>query len=449
MEKELKSEGKCIFCNQTFSQKEIGKHLTLHLLKMEKDDVVKGPDLGVAFHDLDLGIRELAVDIKMIEEVADLFPALEALRAHLHGEVQGQTVDAVDGLLDIDEAGAGEPQLVQAGSNFDPGRRGAHGDAVDLDGGADLCRQHLLALGHLVVFVQAQIGQGNFVALHVLRRAGDGNLDLVRCGGGLQGRGLGQEALRDLGGDVLQQLVHHVITARLRTGRAANGFGGLDGAAAQRAARDRLDHLVGAAQVVDDVAGFHTQSVELEVIGRLAKRTDGNQQDKIRAHVLRQPGGGRIFAQQAVQLRAQSVSIRRRGLVGGIDLDGVNHVLAADDREFFATHAAGDLIIEKSHLVVQGVPGGVLDEDGGLARSGRLRAKGNQRGQARRQNQQFTRRFFEHDAPRFHIPDSYQPVTGAGKRILETAFRGGAFHFVATPTGLRPDGPRGSQPRSG
>ena len=44
MEKELKSEGKCIFCNQTFSQKEIGKHLTLHLLKMEKDDVVKGPE---------------------------------------------------------------------------------------------------------------------------------------------------------------------------------------------------------------------------------------------------------------------------------------------------------------------------------------------------------------------------------------------------------------------
>ncbi len=44
MEKELKSEGKCLFCNQTFSQKEIRKHLDLHLIKMQKEDVVKSTE---------------------------------------------------------------------------------------------------------------------------------------------------------------------------------------------------------------------------------------------------------------------------------------------------------------------------------------------------------------------------------------------------------------------
>jgi len=36
MEVELKSEGKCLYCNQLFSQKEIGKHLAKHLADMEK-----------------------------------------------------------------------------------------------------------------------------------------------------------------------------------------------------------------------------------------------------------------------------------------------------------------------------------------------------------------------------------------------------------------------------
>ncbi len=44
MEDQLKSEGKCLFCNQLFSQKEIGKHLAGHLLKMEKDDSKKSPE---------------------------------------------------------------------------------------------------------------------------------------------------------------------------------------------------------------------------------------------------------------------------------------------------------------------------------------------------------------------------------------------------------------------
>lgn len=44
MERELKSEGKCLFCNQSFSQKEISKHLATHLLKMEKDDKSKSPE---------------------------------------------------------------------------------------------------------------------------------------------------------------------------------------------------------------------------------------------------------------------------------------------------------------------------------------------------------------------------------------------------------------------
>jgi len=36
MEQELKSEGRCLYCNKIFSQKEIGKHLATHLAEMEK-----------------------------------------------------------------------------------------------------------------------------------------------------------------------------------------------------------------------------------------------------------------------------------------------------------------------------------------------------------------------------------------------------------------------------
>ena len=35
----LKSEGKCLYCEQVLSQKEIAKHLTKHLADMEKSDV--------------------------------------------------------------------------------------------------------------------------------------------------------------------------------------------------------------------------------------------------------------------------------------------------------------------------------------------------------------------------------------------------------------------------
>jgi len=38
MEEELKSEGKCLYCEQTFSQNEIGKHLAQHLAEKEKTD---------------------------------------------------------------------------------------------------------------------------------------------------------------------------------------------------------------------------------------------------------------------------------------------------------------------------------------------------------------------------------------------------------------------------
>lgn len=41
MEEILKSEGKCIYCNETFSQKEITKHLASHLAQMEKDAKLK------------------------------------------------------------------------------------------------------------------------------------------------------------------------------------------------------------------------------------------------------------------------------------------------------------------------------------------------------------------------------------------------------------------------
>ena len=39
MEEELISQGKCIYCEQLFSQKEIGKHLAKHLADNEKADL--------------------------------------------------------------------------------------------------------------------------------------------------------------------------------------------------------------------------------------------------------------------------------------------------------------------------------------------------------------------------------------------------------------------------
>ncbi len=44
MGEELNSEGKCLFCNETFSQKEMGKHVATHLKNMEKEDSVKTPE---------------------------------------------------------------------------------------------------------------------------------------------------------------------------------------------------------------------------------------------------------------------------------------------------------------------------------------------------------------------------------------------------------------------
>lgn len=41
MEEEQKSEGKCLYCEQMFSQKEIGKHLAKHLAEKEKADAGK------------------------------------------------------------------------------------------------------------------------------------------------------------------------------------------------------------------------------------------------------------------------------------------------------------------------------------------------------------------------------------------------------------------------
>jgi hypothetical protein len=42
---ELQSEGHCIFCNEYFSQKEIGRHLAAHLKTKEKEDKAKQTNL--------------------------------------------------------------------------------------------------------------------------------------------------------------------------------------------------------------------------------------------------------------------------------------------------------------------------------------------------------------------------------------------------------------------
>lgn len=44
MEKELISEGKCLFCDSLFSQRGIGRHLATHLSKMEKEAATGKPE---------------------------------------------------------------------------------------------------------------------------------------------------------------------------------------------------------------------------------------------------------------------------------------------------------------------------------------------------------------------------------------------------------------------
>lgn len=41
MEQTISSEGKCVYCNTTFSQKDIVKHLAVHLAQMEKESAGK------------------------------------------------------------------------------------------------------------------------------------------------------------------------------------------------------------------------------------------------------------------------------------------------------------------------------------------------------------------------------------------------------------------------
>lgn len=41
MEEELNSEGRCLFCEQLLSQKEVGKHMSKHLGEMERNDAGK------------------------------------------------------------------------------------------------------------------------------------------------------------------------------------------------------------------------------------------------------------------------------------------------------------------------------------------------------------------------------------------------------------------------
>jgi CRISPR/Cas system-associated protein Cas10 (large subunit of type III CRISPR-Cas system) len=60
MEKELKSEGQCLYCNQFFSQKEITKHLDTHLLSANKQDVDK---TTASYHHIIIEAGEMFLEI--------------------------------------------------------------------------------------------------------------------------------------------------------------------------------------------------------------------------------------------------------------------------------------------------------------------------------------------------------------------------------------------------
>jgi len=60
MEQELKSEGKCLYCNQFFSQKEITRHLDTHLLSAQKQDVDKSI---ASYHHIIIEAGEMFLEI--------------------------------------------------------------------------------------------------------------------------------------------------------------------------------------------------------------------------------------------------------------------------------------------------------------------------------------------------------------------------------------------------
>ena len=65
MEQQLISEGKCLFCDQLFSQKEITKHLDTHLTKMTKQDAGK---VTSSYHHIIVEAGEMFLNILVAGE---------------------------------------------------------------------------------------------------------------------------------------------------------------------------------------------------------------------------------------------------------------------------------------------------------------------------------------------------------------------------------------------
>lgn len=65
MDEKLKSEGQCLYCEQIFSQKEIGKHLAKHLASLEKSD--SGKDTKV-YHHIEVEAGEMFLHLLVLED---------------------------------------------------------------------------------------------------------------------------------------------------------------------------------------------------------------------------------------------------------------------------------------------------------------------------------------------------------------------------------------------
>ena len=88
MKQELKSSGKCLFCNQMFDQNEIGKHIDKHLTQMEKEDKDK---ITKSYHHIIVEAAEMFLHIlvKSGAKMADIDNFLKDIWLDCCGHLSG------------------------------------------------------------------------------------------------------------------------------------------------------------------------------------------------------------------------------------------------------------------------------------------------------------------------------------------------------------------------
>jgi len=118
MEK-LQSEGKCVYCEQKYSQSGMGRHLNTHLKKLEKETSVK----GTAFH-LYIPVSEMFLHLLVngTKTLGDLDSYLRAIWLECCGHMSAFKVKGKEYAFDIDATAFGEKMSQKVGKVFTKGQ---------------------------------------------------------------------------------------------------------------------------------------------------------------------------------------------------------------------------------------------------------------------------------------------------------------------------------------